>query len=161
MKLTRRLLTFALILTANLAGAAPRTKLDYGTQLPEGEKAIYMRLIEAYRSSSIKDTYKFRDMMLKRYPKSVYADNALYLAGLLDFQKGRIAESIQNYSELIRRYPQANKKVSALYAKSAAYTKLNLPQISKKILEEIVSKYPGSPESQRAWIELRLREKSS
>ncbi len=166
MKITRslRFCAFAGLLVTATAVAAPQPmsstppkKQKLGASLPEGEKAIYLRLVESYRKADIKATYKYRDLMLKNYAKSAYADNALYLAGLLDYQRGRVAEALENFGELIKRYPNGNKRPAALYAKSVAYSKLNLPQISKQLLEEITRVYPGSPESQRAWIDLRLK----
>ncbi|MGE0762015.1 MAG: outer membrane protein assembly factor BamD [Bdellovibrionales bacterium] len=166
MNSTKFLLACGLVgwMCTTLAFAAPLPmssqpkKQKLGASLPEGEKAIYLRLVEAYRKADVNETYKFRDLMLKNYPKSIYADNALYLAGLLDYQRGRIAEAVQNFGELSRRYPAGNKRPAALYAKSIAYNKLNLPHLSKQILEEITRLYPGSPESQRAWMDLRLKE---
>lgn len=134
-------------------------KHKLGASFPEGEKAIYMRLVDSYRKGSVSDTYHFRDLLLKHYTASIYADNALYLAGLLDYQRGRTAEAIHNFGELAKRYPQGNKRAAALYAKSMAYSKLNLPQLSRQLLEEITKTYPGSPESQRAWMDLRISEK--
>lgn len=130
-----------------------------GKNLPEGEKAIYLRLVEAYRRGHIEDTYKFKNLMLKHYPQSVHADNAIYLTGLLDFQRGRMAEAVANFGDVIKKFPKSNKRPAALYAKSQAYSKLNLPELSKKILEQIKTEYPGSPESQRAVIDLRIRER--
>ncbi len=130
-----------------------------GSAFPEGEKAIYLRILEAYRKGSVEETTKFKDLMLKNYSRSIYADNAIYLSGLVNFQRGRTAEAIENFGELIKKYPNGNKRPAAMYAKSVAYSKLNLRNLAKKILEDITARYPGSPESQRAWIDLRLKEK--
>lgn len=137
----------------------PLRKQKLGASLPEGEKAIYLRVVEAYRKADVTETYKFRDLMLKNYPRSIYADNALYLTGLLDYQRGRVAEAVKNFGEISRRYPNGNKVPAAMYARSMAYNKLNIPHLSKQILEDITKRYPGSPESQRAWIDLRLKER--
>lgn len=130
-----------------------------GSNFPEGEKAIYLRILESYRKGNIEETTRFKDLLLKSYSQSIYADNAIYLTGLLDFQRGRTAEAIQNFGELIKKYPNGNKRPAAMYAKSVAYSKLNLHGLAKKLLEDITARYPGSPESQRAWIDLRLKEK--
>jgi len=153
----------SIVVVASVVWAAPiptaiSKKAALGANLPEGEKAIYLRIVEAFRRGDIKETYKFRDMLVKNYPKSIYGDNAFYLAGLLDYQRGRVAEAVKNFGEVVKRYPHGNKRAAALYAKSMAYSKLNLPHISKKLLEEITKIYPGIPESQMAWIDLRLKD---
>ena len=133
----------------------------WGESFPEGEKAIYLRLIESYRKSNLGAVYRFRDLLLTHYPVSIYADNAIYLAGMLDMEKGRLADAIQNFGRVSEKYPKGNKRPAALYAKSMAYAKLNLPKVSRKVLEQLVNEYPGSAESQRAWIDLRLKEKKT
>jgi TolA-binding protein len=138
---------------------ASRAKAPTGmaASLPEGERAIYLSLIDAYRKGDLKQTYRFRDLMIKNFRTSIYADNALYLTGLLDMQRGRMAEAVRNFGQLIDNYPRGNKRSAAMYGKSMAYSKLNLPVMSKQVLEKIIVEYPGSPESQRAWIDLRLK----
>ncbi len=155
----------ATLFFSSFANAAPQPisgqtkRQSLGRTLPEGEKAIYLRLVEAYRKGNVKDAYKFRDLMLKHYSRSIHADNALYLTGLLDYQRGRLAEAVANFGEVIKRFPKSNKRPAAMYAKSQAYSKLNLPDYSRNLLEQIKKEYPGSPESQRAMIDLRIKEK--
>ncbi|MBX7231381.1 MAG: tetratricopeptide repeat protein [Bdellovibrionales bacterium] len=132
-----------------------------GGSLPEGEKALYIKIVESYQQGDLVKLLQLKNILLSYYPTSIHCDNALYLLGSLEFQKGKIAESIHTFSTLIEHFPSGNKRPAALYAKSMAYSKLNLPQISQKILSEIVKTYPGSPESQRAWIDLRLLQSPS
>lgn len=158
------LLTVILIIgSSGFAAPMPISKSpkrqSLGKSLPEGEKAIYLRLVDAYRRGHIEDTYKFKNLMMKHYAQSVHADNAIYLTGLLDYQRGRMAEAVSNFGEIIVKFPKSNKRPAAMYAKSQAYSKLNLPELSKKLLEQIKSEYPGSPESQRAVIDLRIKER--
>jgi TolA-binding protein len=156
-------LTAALALTCATAIAAPMPLLappkrqSLGKGLPEGEKAIYLRLVDSYRRADVAETYKFRDLMLKHYGNSVYADNAIYLTGLLDYQRGRIAEAVGNFGEIIDRYPKSNKRAAAMFAKSQAYTRLNLHQLANDLMKRVIEEYPGSPESQRATLDLRLK----
>lgn len=154
----------AIQMVVSAANAAPQPlkespkKQALGKALPEGEKAIYLRVVDAYRRGHVPETYKFRDLMLKHYPNSIYLDNAFYLTGLLDYQRGRMAEAVANFGDIIRRFPKSNKRAAAIYAKSQAYSKLNLPSLSRQLLEQVLDEYPGSPESQRAAMDLHLRE---
>lgn len=135
-------------------------KQKLGHHLPEGEKAIYLRFLDSYRKGQIVEAYRFKDLLLKNYPQSIHADNAVYLTGMLDMQRGRFAEAIKNFGAVQTLYPAGNKVPAALYAKSMTYNKLNMNQLSLQILEEVIKKYPGSPESQRAWMDLRLKGKT-
>lgn len=126
------------------------------SQLPDGDKVIYGRLVEAYRQQKLKDVVNQKNLLQKNYPGSIHMDNALYLSGLLQVQKNRIPEGLKDLSALEKNYPKSLKRPSALFVKAMAYQKLNLPVQQKSVLEELTKKYAGSVESQKAWVELRL-----
>lgn len=126
------------------------------SQLPDGDKLIYARLLEAYRQQKVKDVVDQKNLLVKNYPNSIHMDNALYLSGNLQIQKNRIPEGLKDLSFLEKNYPQSLKRPSALYAKAVAYQKLNLPQQERSVLQTLVRKYAGSTESQKAWVELRI-----
>ena len=126
------------------------------SQLPDGDKLIYGRIVEAFRQQKVKDVVDQKNLLQKNYPGSIHMDNALYLSGLLQVQKSRIPEGLKDLSQLEKNYPTSLKRPSALYAKAIAYQKLNLPAQQKSVLEELTKKYSGSVESQKAWVDLRL-----
>lgn len=125
-------------------------------QLPDGDKLIYGRLLEAYRQQKVKDVVDQKNLLLKNYPGSIHTDNALYLSGLLQIQKNRIPEGLKDLSNLEKNFPKSLKRPSAMFAKALAYQKMNLPVQQKSVLQSIVKNYAGSLESQKAWVELRL-----
>lgn len=121
-----------------------------------GEKVAYAKVIQSYRKESLKETNESVQTLLKFYPRSIYADNALYLQGILQMKKGQTGQAIQSFDQVIRDYVKSNKRASALFAKSVAYKRLNLKNTAMKYLKMVMKDYPGSVESQRAWVELRL-----
>ncbi|MEO0335053.1 MAG: tetratricopeptide repeat protein [Pseudomonadota bacterium] len=123
------------------------------------EKLIYASLIKAYRKDDMKQTQSQLDQLVSYYPRSVYADNAYYLTGILQLKKGYLGQSIQTFDRVIKEYPRGNKRASAMYAKGIAYKKLRLVKPAKKHLNDVIKSYPGSLESQRAKVELRLIKK--
>jgi len=161
-KISAVLLVFSVAVHAAIptktSGSAGRSQI-WGPEFPEGELAIYKRILEAYRDRDANRLERFNKLLLQHYPKSAFADNGLYLAGLLELNQGRIAKAVKNFGLVTDKYPDGNKRAAAMYGKSVAYSKLNLQKLSKKVLQEIVKEYPGSPESQKAWVELRLLQK--
>lgn len=125
-------------------------------QLPDGDKVIYGRLLEAYRQQKVKDVVDQKNLLQRNYPTSIHMDNALYLSGLLQIQRNRIPEGLKDLSNLEKNYPKSLKRPSALYAKAMAYQKLDLPHQQQSVLHELTKKYAGSVESQKAWVELRV-----
>ena len=122
----------------------------------ESDAAIYAEIAGAYQAD---DEIGFKSRMqslLTRFPRSDYADNALYLAGRMAMDHRNYAEALKYFQKILQDYPNGNKAVSAEFAKGIAYKKMNLPQIAKDVLGDVKKKYPGSPESFRAENELKL-----
>lgn len=122
----------------------------------ESDKTLYAEMMSAYeRNDEI--AFKSRlQSLLTRFPKSVYADNALFLAGRRALDNGNYPEAVKYFSRVEKEYPHGSKVAAARFSKAMVYKKMNLPEFSRKILAEVRAKYPGSPESFRADSELKL-----
>lgn len=124
------------------------------TQLTEPE--IYRKSVEKYRQNDEIALNAYVNLMLKKYPRSIYCDNVLYLQGMLSFSQKKFGESLNSFQKILNVYPHGNKAVSALFAKGVVFKKMNLNQEAIRLLAQVVNQYPGSPESARAQVELKL-----
>lgn len=127
----------------------------------EGERLIYGKLVEAYRRGSLSDVYHQRQILEKNYPTSVHLDNALYLTGMLEFQNGRLGEAVKTFNTVTDRFPKSNKRPAALFGLAMSYKRLNIQPLSTKVLNSLTKEYPGSPESARAMMHLRMEKTGS
>lgn len=125
------------------------------------EKDLYIQVIEKYRASDAVGLKARVQLLSQKYPKSVFADNALYLTGRLAFEQKRYAEAVSHYNELLKKYPNSNKAVSARYSKGMTYLRMNLPRQGSTVLQEVMRTNPGSFEAARAKSELKLMPKVS
>lgn len=122
----------------------------------ENDITLYAEMVSAFQDDS-EIAFKSRmQSMLKRFPQSAYADNALLLAGRMAVDHGNYAEAIRYFGQIEKDYPNSNRIVSAKFAKAMTYKRMNLPEFANRILQEVRAKYPGSPESFRADAELRM-----
>jgi TolA-binding protein len=117
---------------------------------------VYEKIIEKYRGNDLKALEAYMNLLLIKYPQSHFADNALYLQGMLAFSIKSYAKSLEAFQKIIKLYPNGNKAVSALFAKGILYKKLNLKTESENVLSNVKVKYPGSPESLRADAEIKI-----
>lgn len=136
---------------------------DDGTQQPQeilqtGEQRLYSKVLESYRVHNKDELQKAVQILLKTYPDSIYADNGLYLAGLLAFESNDLVRSSAFMDRVIREYPKGNKTVSALFAKAMIFKRGRNFKEAKTLLELIRKNYPGSPEALRVGIEEKLIE---
>ncbi|MNJ94616.1 tol-pal system protein YbgF [compost metagenome] len=122
----------------------------------ESDMALYAEMLSAYDKND-EIAFKSRlQSLITRFPKSVYADNALFLAGRRALDGGNYPEAVKYFSRVEKEYPRSSRVPAARFAKAMTYKKMNLPTFSRKILAEVRAKYPGSPESFRADSELKL-----
>jgi TolA-binding protein len=123
---------------------------------PEGEKLVYARIQDSYRKGDIEEVSKQRKLLEKNYPQSIHLDNAYYLLGALEFSQDHLGEALREFDAVVNRFTQSNKRPAALFAMGMTYKKLNLPKQALAVFQRVINIYPGSVESQRAWMELRL-----
>jgi TolA-binding protein len=142
-----------ILLSVNASASIPSNK---AALFPEGERLIYTRLVEAYHHNQIQEVIKQRQTLERNYPQSVHLDNAYYLNGMVELQNNRLGEAIKTFDVVKNRFVKSNKRPGALFAIAATYQKLNLPTQAHRVFKTIMSEYPGSPESQRAWMQLRV-----
>jgi len=135
------------------AWAATPSKIN---AFQEGERLLYTRLVEAFRKNQLAEVTLQRRILEKNYPKSVHLDNAYYLSGMLEFQEGKVGEAMRTFNTVTDRFPQSNKRPAALFGLAMTYKHLGLKPQALRVLNSLVKQYPGSPESQRAWMHLRL-----
>lgn len=117
---------------------------------------LYSEIVAAYQGQ---DEIGFKSRMqkfLSKFPKSPFADNTLYLAGVMALENKNYPEALKYLGRLANEYPRSNRMVASQFAKAMAYKRMHLETEAKKVFGEIVQKYPGSPESFRADAEIRL-----
>ncbi len=117
---------------------------------------IYHKVVEKYQQNDEAALGAYANLLLKTHPRSIYCDNALYLQGMLAFSQKKFSESLSSFQKVLALYPMSNKAVSALFAKGVVFKKMNLNKEAVRILAQVVNQYPGSPESERAQVELKL-----
>ena len=138
--------------------AAASERLAEGN-MAESE-AIRKEYEAAWRSLDKKD-YKgalarFKDF-LKKYPKSKLAGNAQYWIGECHYALKEFDQAILEF-DAVRKYPQSEKVPAALLKQGFAFAELGEKVNARLILQEVIEKYPQSPEAVRAKQRLKTLE---
>lgn len=121
-----------------------------------GEHFLYSKILETYRQKKTAEMHKSLQMFLKTYPDSVFADNGLYLAGLLALESNDNKRAGDFMDRVLKSYPKGNKAVSALFAKAIIEKRKKNYDEAKRLFEKVQRTFPGSPESKRVTVELKL-----
>lgn len=152
------------IIFSTVGSAAPRKNLSRDELMAEltgkdakamNDTGLYAEIVGAYQRQDQLALQSRVQTLLKRFPQSEYADNALYLAGKSALEHRNYAGAIKYFSKVIDLYPNGNKVAAAQFAKGVTYRKMNLDPLAKEVFGSVKKKYPGSPESFRASNELK------
>ncbi|MBN1354877.1 tol-pal system protein YbgF [bacterium] len=87
---------------------------------------------------------------LNSFPESELADNAQYWISECYYAMGRYEDAIQSFDMVITEYPDGEKLVAALLKKGLSYIELGDNQQARKILEDLINRFPFSEESRIA-----------
>ena len=120
------------------------------------EEDLYAEIVTAYRNGNDVALKVHSKTFLKKYPQSHFADNVLFLQGQMALQNKNYPDALKHFQNISKTYPHSNKVVSAQFSKALTYKRLNLPAEARRVLKEVMVRYPGSPESFRAEAELKL-----
>lgn len=127
--------------------------------VPSGENAehyLYSKVIDTYRTHNKTELQSALRMLLRTYPDSVFADNAIYLSGLLSFELGDLSSAMNAFDQLIKEYPRSNKVVAAMFARASSAKRLGRPAEAARDFRMVRDLFPGSPEAKRVTVELKL-----
>ena len=126
-----------------------------------GEHFLYSKILETYRTRNQAEMQTTLRLLLRTYPESVFADNALYLSGLLASELGDWRPALTAFDQLIREYPHSNKVVSALFSKATVQKQLGKKPDALRGFQMVRDLFPGSPEASRVSLELKLLNQTS
>lgn len=148
-----RFVLLGLFVSSAVFAAKPTTMQK---AFPEGEKLIFSKLVSSYNKRDLVDVIEQEKALAKNFPNSVQRDNAVYLMGYLELQKGRYAEALKAFGKLDDKRPYSIKRPPALFAMGVTYKKLDLPRQADSVFSRLIQSYPGSPEAKRAVLEKKL-----
>jgi TolA-binding protein len=127
-----------------------------GSSNDQSDMTLYSDIVSAYQANDQRKMKFHLQKMMKKFPQSSYADNALYLAGRQAMENKNYPEALQYFQKITKSYTGSNRYVTAQFAKAMTYKKMNLRNQARLVFSEIQKKFPGSPESLRAQNELKL-----
>jgi tol-pal system protein YbgF len=89
---------------------------------------------------------RFREFA-KKYPKSKLSENAQYWVGECYYAMKQYDQAILEFDAVRRKNPQGDKVPAALLKQGFAFADLGEKVNARLILQEVIEKYPQSPEA--------------
>ena len=95
---------------------------------------------------AIRSYYEFE----KIYPKHSLVANAVFWQGETNYQLKEYGPAVLAYQRVIDTYSKSDKYRSAMLKQGISFGKLGKKTAAKVRLEELIKKFPKSPEADRA-----------
>ncbi|MBI1796929.1 MAG: tol-pal system protein YbgF, partial [Candidatus Eisenbacteria bacterium] len=96
---------------------------------------------------------------VRRFPSSDLADNAQYGVGESFFAQSQFDSAATEYAKVEAQWPKGDKVPAALYKQALSREKLGARDAAKKLLEDLVRRFPEAGEAQLARERLGLRDR--
>lgn len=119
------------------------------------DKVAFDRASQLFQQGKFEPARKEFQNIATRYPKSEYADNALFNVGECYLSEKRYQDAIETYQQVMDKYPRGDKAPQALLKQGTAFQQIGDATAAKIIFERLVEKYPGTPAAQAAEKKLK------
>lgn len=114
------------------------------------EQRLYDAAYEAFKDRRYKDALRMWEQFESTYPKHSLVANAVFWQGETNYQLKEYAPAILAYQRVIDKYTKSDKFRSAMLKQGVAFIKLGKNQAAKVRLDELIKKFPKTPEAERA-----------
>jgi len=131
------------VIVDSATGESALVKKDYELGWQAMEKRDYRLAISRFKE------------FLKKHPRSNLADNAQYWIGESHYGLREFDQAIIEFDAVRRRYPQGEKVPAALLKQGYAFAELGEKVNARLLLQEVMEKFPETPEAAKAKMRLK------
>ncbi len=115
-----------------------------------GPQALYSKGVSAFNSRNYTGAQAAFVDFTRKYPKDPNAGTAWYYIGESNFQLNKFNEAAVAYDKVITGYPRSSRAPAAYMKQAVSFSKLGQKAAATARMQELMKKYPTSPEAQRA-----------
>lgn len=112
--------------------------------------ALYDAGLNAFQARKYDEAQRsFADFM-KNYPTHSMAPDAQYYLAECYFQRNQFPDAALAYDTVITKFSKSNRTPGAYLKQGICFSKMNQKAAAKARMNELIKKYPNSPEAARA-----------
>ena len=112
--------------------------------------ALFDAGVNSYNARDYSAAERSFNDLVKNYPNHSQIAEARYYLAECEFQRNRFPEAALAYDTVIKNYPKSSSAPGAYLKQAICFSKMKQPAAAKARMQEIISKFPASPEAARA-----------
>lgn len=139
---------------------------DYSLAITWYEKSIALKssnrdyaLLQKAKCEGVKGNYSGKintlSLMLQNYPKSDFADDALYEQGITNEIIDKQSDALKSYDQIITDYPESQLRSKAILKKGMIYRNMRKNDDAIAAFKMLIDQYEGTEETKQAWMSLK------
>ena len=129
-------------------------EIQPGKPASDMEKA-YNEAYQAFKADDLDEAKDKFGSFLRQYPDTPLSDNAQFWIGEISFKKRQYEAAILAYEDVIKKYPNSNKRPDAILKQGLAFMELGDRIDARIVLENLVKDYPNTEQAKIAEEKLK------
>ncbi len=113
----------------------------------EDPENVYLRGYKAVKDKDFAKATEILEGFLAAYPKHKFAGNAQYWLGEIYYARGDWEMAILGFDKVIKDYPESEKVAAATLKEGFSFSQLGSKKEARVLLQQVIDKYPKSPEA--------------
>ena len=118
-------------------------------------QALYNKSYRAVRDGKNEAAIRGFRLFLRLFPKSQLAAHSQYWLGEAYYARKLYPKALDEFLNLIKRYPNSRKIPDAYYKRGLTYLRRNFPLNATLEFEKLVESFPSHPISKKARVQLQ------
>jgi len=130
---------------------ASLSKMGEAPSKKKSKKSNYEEAIGLYNKGNAKEAKPLlADLVNDKRLDSTQTAKVTYFLGMIAYQEKQYTDAVTLFSRLYTQFPGSSHNPSALLYLGRSFLKLKKNDEGKQVLQELIEKYPNSPNSQKA-----------
>lgn len=126
------------------ASSSASVETDGPVADPLAEQADYQAAFNLLKEARYDDAAAALEEFLQDYPDGAYADNAQYWLGESYYVTRKFPAALTEFETLVAKFPSSQKYTHAMLKIGYIHDELGRQGDARRVLEELVSRHPGS-----------------
>lgn len=111
---------------------------------PESLEPLYRQAMDLYQAGSFDEAIKLFLKVGQQFPRTVEAENCMYLVATIFYNGKQYAESVVRFQNFINNYPASSYVPGAYFHMGVSYQKLGNTDKAKKAFNTVVTRFNAS-----------------